>query len=345
MSNSIRSANRQSPARSAPLEPDSPTGVAAPGSPTQSDSVSVGARTDVFESGSPVRRSSAPHGSGGATAFALAKPTSNGVRLAASARQRGPHESSEDTAVAAPAPREEEDAPREGLDVGLAVNPQIAYIRAYTYALRAGLSRTEAEALAGEVRQLHRQQHASLFNLTLSLAGLFPGVGEGIDAVEFVRSIRNSDFLGGALAAAGLLLPFIGSKAIKSVVGVDGADAGRRAALEDGLPSLPPSSRVADFGRLTQQIEKKIPDAWGPPIPTKKGIGMRWFGPKGNSIRIDRGVPSSPFPSQQVDHVVINRGGRPIGPDGSPITGPLRDHPEAHIPLSQWLEWKSWFAP
>ncbi|MEL7306306.1 MAG: hypothetical protein AAGJ56_10815 [Myxococcota bacterium] len=345
MSHSMQPETRQNPARFAPLEPARQIGVAARRSPTPRDKSSVGAHADVFESAAAVKSSSGPPRFGGATAAPLAEPASSGVQLASSGRLREHKNHTGTQPSRRPLLATKDKPPREGLDVGLAVNPQIAYIRAYTYALRAGLSRTEAEALASEVRELHRQQHASLFNLTVSLSGLLPGVGEGIDAVEFFRSIRNGDLLGSALAAAGLLLPFIGSKAIKSMVGVDGADAGRRAALGESVTSLPASSRIADFGRLSQQIEKKIPGAWGPPIPNKKGIGMRWFGPKGDSIRIDKGVPSSPFPSQRVDHVVINRGGRPIGPDGSPIPGPLKDHPEAHIPLSQWLEWKSWFAP
>ena len=39
----------------------------------------------------------------------------------------------------------------------------------------------------------------------------------------------------------------------------------------------------------------------------------------GNGIRIDEGIPSSSWPSQQVDHVVVRAGGRILGPDGKPI--------------------------
>lgn len=49
----------------------------------------------------------------------------------------------------------------KGLNVDFAVNPQIAYIRAHNYAIRAGLSREEAETLATEVREIHRQQHVT----------------------------------------------------------------------------------------------------------------------------------------------------------------------------------------
>ena len=59
----------------------------------------------------------------------------------------------------------------------------------------------------------------------------------------------------------------------------------------------------------------------------------------------DKAVPDSPFPSQQVDHVVVRSGGRIIGPDGKPIVGTLKENPDAHIPLSDWLNWTSGNSP
>ena len=37
--------------------------------------------------------------------------------------------------------------------------------------------------------------------------------------------------------------------------------------------------------------------------------------------------------------------GRILGPDGKPIVGSLRDNPQAHIPLSDWLQWNTWNTP
>lgn len=92
----------------------------------------------------------------------------------------------------------------------------------------------------------------------------------------------------------------------------------------------------------------KVPSAWGEGIANSKGVGTRWFdpaAPQTNGIRIDAGNPGSSWASQQVDHVVVRSGGRTLGPDGKPITGALRDNPQAHIPLSDWLNWTSWNAP
>lgn len=98
----------------------------------------------------------------------------------------------------------------------------------------------------------------------------------------------------------------------------------------------------------------KIPAGWGGPSMTSKfganpsKEGFVWRSPKGqDSVRIDRGVPDSPYPSQQVDHVVINSGGRIIGRDGTPLPAGtrIRDVPdEAHVPLEEWQTWGSWNA-
>jgi len=90
-----------------------------------------------------------------------------------------------------------------------------------------------------------------------------------------------------------------------------------------------------------------VPDDWGPGIANKKGVGTRWTDPRnpGNGVRIDQGVPDSPWPYQQVDHVVVRSGGRILGRDCKPIDGSLQENPEAHIPLSDWLNWTSWNTP
>jgi hypothetical protein len=48
---------------------------------------------------------------------------------------------------------------------------------------------------------------------------------------------------------------------------------------------------------------------------------------------------------QQVDHVVVREGGRILGRDGNPIVGSLQKNPEAHTPLSDWLNLASWNKP
>ena len=102
-----------------------------------------------------------------------------------------------------------------------------------------------------------------------------------------------------------------------------------------------------DVGAL-EQGAAKVPSAWGDGAANTKGVGTKWSDPsepQANRIRIDDGVPGSAWPSQQVDHVVVHSGERILGPDGEPIVGSLRDNPQAHIPLSDWLNWSSWNAP
>ncbi len=93
---------------------------------------------------------------------------------------------------------------------------------------------------------------------------------------------------------------------------------------------------------------KKLPSEWGGGKANKKGAGMRWQDPNnpGNGVRIDRGNPSNSQPTQRVDHVVVRREGKVIGRDGKPIAGSIKDDPvAAHIPLSEWLRWSTWFSP
>ncbi len=99
----------------------------------------------------------------------------------------------------------------------------------------------------------------------------------------------------------------------------------------------------------------KIPSGWSGPNMTKKfkkndsKQGFVWRAPKGqDSVRIDRGDPNSQWGSQQVDHVIINSGGRIVGRGGQllPAGARIQDYPvEAHVPLSEWQAWRSWNAP
>lgn len=89
---------------------------------------------------------------------------------------------------------------------------------------------------------------------------------------------------------------------------------------------------------VSNTITDKFPDDWTAQ-PNRKKIGYRWLdpeNPKGNGVRIDKGDPNSPFPSQQVDHVIVRSGGVVIGRDGNPIDGAIDEDPEnSHIPLSE----------
>ncbi|HEY1156924.1 MAG TPA: hypothetical protein VGE95_11615, partial [Arthrobacter sp.] len=92
---------------------------------------------------------------------------------------------------------------------------------------------------------------------------------------------------------------------------------------------------------------KKIPEGWAGKA-NKKGIGTRWQDPKnsGNGVRIDKGNPKNPQPSQQQDHVVVRRNGKVIGRDGKPIKGSVKDDfDNAHIPYKEWKKWGKWYEP
>ena len=114
---------------------------------------------------------------------------------------------------------------------------------------------------------------------------------------------------------------------------------------------------VVSKWKISEKARSKIPKSWGESKPNKKAgqsgrkekPGERWEdpeNPKGNRIRIDKGDPDSPHPSQQVDHVVVQSNGRVIGRDGNPIGGSIRENPvQSHIPLSEWENWSSWNKP
>jgi hypothetical protein len=116
------------------------------------------------------------------------------------------------------------------------------------------------------------------------------------------------------------------------------------------------SARSRDFAVAAETGDafgagvSRVPSGWGAGRATRSEGGLRWTDPEnqGNGIRIDRGNPSNSQVSQQVDHVVVNYGGRLIGRDGKPLpcSGSLKDNWDmGHIPLDEWLTWTNWFGP
>ncbi|MGZ8750461.1 MAG: RHS repeat-associated core domain-containing protein, partial [Pseudonocardia sp.] len=101
------------------------------------------------------------------------------------------------------------------------------------------------------------------------------------------------------------------------------------------------------FTRMLEQARGKIPAEWGSGVPNKKGVGLRWTDPAnpGNGVRIDRGTVGSSSPSQRPHHVVARSDGQILSPNGTAISGPLKQNPQAHIPLEEWLTWQRWNAP
>jgi hypothetical protein len=119
------------------------------------------------------------------------------------------------------------------------------------------------------------------------------------------------------------------------------------AELQEEEAIIDESIEANEAWEIPPEAKGKIPEEWGEGVPNRKNSGTRWQDPnnQGNGVRIDPADPDSPFPSQQVDHVVVRNNGNIIGPDGNPITGPLKENPQAHIPLSTWLKWLTWDKP
>jgi hypothetical protein len=107
---------------------------------------------------------------------------------------------------------------------------------------------------------------------------------------------------------------------------------------------LPPAEQMKQAGK------SKVPKDWGEGEISQDGKGWRWNPDKANSVRIEKAKPNSQYPSQQVDYVKITSGGKVIGKNGKPVNSTAEFPkpsfaPEAHIPLSNWLNWDFWNKP
>ena len=126
----------------------------------------------------------------------------------------------------------------------------------------------------------------------------------------------------------------------------DSTGSGKSGGSSSGGSSSGKGGQNLDPGTRAQ-VQQKLPNGWGSGRANQKKTGTRWEDPNnpGNGVRVDMGDPNSPNPSQRVDHVVVRQNGRVIGPDGKPISGPIAQNPNSHIPLSDWLKWTNWWGP
>jgi RHS repeat-associated protein len=154
-------------------------------------------------------------------------------------------------------------------------------------------------------------------------------------------------FVGAPAVAGGLSLVGVGAVGTSDGIGRINDGLGKalnEANANNATGSVSITSETPSW--IPESASSKVPDTFGPGKGTKKGIGWRWNDGKGNGIRIDKGNPDNSQVYQQVDHVVINSGGRIIGRDGNPIEGDIKSNAyEAHIPLREWVKWKSWNSP
>ncbi|MEU4314366.1 hypothetical protein [Nocardia sp. NPDC024068] len=172
-------------------------------------------------------------------------------------------------------------------------------------------------------------KNAVTISRLLAIFGSVLAVGTASGAFTAIPDL-TTDGINAALASIAAMAVHIAD---------DGDDSAASDSSQDSTAAFPP-----------QEAVDKVPDEWGPGQPNRKKEGERWLdpdNPQGNGVRIDKGDPASPNPSQRVDHVVVRTDGKVLGPDGQPIPpgAPIKDHPEAHIPLSEWLKWRSWNQP
>ncbi|HEY8201102.1 MAG TPA: hypothetical protein VII47_07090 [Actinomycetota bacterium] len=172
------------------------------------------------------------------------------------------------------------------------------------------------------------QGKASLADLALDALGLIPGTAGAIRLAGLGTRLAEA---GPRLLAMARDLPETGRVVLRGLRGSK--------TTMGGIRRFRPSVAA-----------KKIPASWGEGQPIRKGKGWRWDdgNPSRNSVRVDKGNPNSPHPSQQVDHVRVNSEGRVLGRDGKPIPPGtrIRDDPQnTHIPLSEYEKWKKWNKP
>ncbi|UNO42984.1 pre-toxin TG domain-containing protein [Streptomyces sp. MST-110588] len=167
----------------------------------------------------------------------------------------------------------------------------------------------------------------------IPIAGDIKGIGEGINGKDMVTGQELSG----------------PERLIGSIVMLRWMKAGKKFITAEELSKAMKAEKATGKidGWLRKDAWHKVPESLkGYESVTRKGVGYRWNDGKGNGIRIDKGNPNNPQKYQQVDHVVINSGGKVVGRNGKQISGSIENDPrEAHIPLDEWVKWKEWNKP
>ncbi|MFH9073626.1 pre-toxin TG domain-containing protein [Streptomyces alboflavus] len=172
-----------------------------------------------------------------------------------------------------------------------------------------------------------------------TLLDLVPGIGDGKGILEGITG--KDKITGKGLSGT--------DRVLGSVVLLRWMKAGKKVITAEDL------TKAMKAEKATGKVDGWLPKSAYDKIPAslkefetlnKKGVGYRWNDGKGNGVRIDKGEASNPQKYQQVDHVVVNSGGKIIGRDGKAIGGSIKDNPRAaHIPVSEWVKWKAWNKP
>lgn len=175
--------------------------------------------------------------------------------------------------------------------------------------------------------------------ITSLIANLLPGVGDAKGVSEAIagKDVVTGEKLSTADRILGAVIFARWIKAGKDII-----------KAEDLIKSIKAEKATGKIdGWLSRQAWDKVPGHLKSfEKPTNKGVGYRWNNDKGDGVRIDKGNPNNSQEYQQVDHVVINSGGKVIGRNGKPISGSIKQNArEAHIPLEEWLKWTEWNKP
>lgn len=172
-----------------------------------------------------------------------------------------------------------------------------------------------------------------------AILDLLPAIGDGKGIVEAItgKNMATGDKMGATDRLIGSVVLLRWMKAGKSIITAEELNKAMKAEKATGKVD----------GWLSKKAYDKVPPSLKEyETLNRKGVGYRWNDGKGNGVRIDKGERGNPQPYQQVDHVVINSGGKVIGRDGKPIKGSIKDDPRAaHIPVSEWVKWKAWNKP
>ncbi|GGU48488.1 pre-toxin TG domain-containing protein [Streptomyces violascens] len=171
-----------------------------------------------------------------------------------------------------------------------------------------------------------------------AILDLLPAIGDGKGIVQAItgQDMATGDRLGVTERLMGSVILLRWMKAGKSVIKVE--------ELNKAIKAEKATGKID--GWLAREAYDKVPSKLkGFETVNNKGVGYRWNDGKGNGIRIDEGNLNNSQKYQQVDHVVINSGGKILGRDGKPIEGSIKENPESHIPLTDWLKWKEWNKP
>ena len=177
-----------------------------------------------------------------------------------------------------------------------------------------------ASALKGDPAMMAQADAALGTNSTGAANGLATSIENGVN-----------DLINGNGVERGNVIGQIGM----AVVGGKGTNAAVKAtttALKSTKAGATATKLIGPIGDAGASVTRQVPGNFIMKS-AKKGAGTRFSDPNGppgsNSVRVMRGNPNSPNPSQQIDYVKHTKNGRSVDVNGNPAAS---NSPAAHIP-------------